>query len=72
MSNTKLREDLSQEVRREQESMQQSLPSQELKDFIQRIVVPILVDRYLEERKRDASQRLRESAVLDIRHRPMW
>jgi hypothetical protein len=52
--------------------MQQSLPSQELKDFIQRIVVPILVDRYLEERKRDASQRLRESAVLDIRHRPMW
>jgi hypothetical protein len=72
LSNTKLREDLSQEVRREQESMQQSLPSQELKDFIQRIVVPILVDRYLEERKRDASQRLRESAVLDIRHRPMW
>jgi hypothetical protein len=72
LSNTKLREDLSQEVRREQESMQQSLPSQELKDFIQRIVVPILVDSYLEERKRDASQRLRESAVLDIRHRPMW
>jgi len=37
----------------------------ELKDFIQRILVPILVDRYLEEQKRDASQRLRESAELD-------
>ena len=32
----------------------------ELKDFIQRILVPILVDRYLEERKRDAPERLRE------------
>ena len=30
----------------------------QLKDFIQRILVPILVDRYLEERKRGASERL--------------
>jgi hypothetical protein len=65
LSNTKLREDLSQEVRREQESMQQSLPSQELRDFIQRIVVPILVDRHLEERRRDTTRRLRQSVVHD-------
>jgi hypothetical protein len=39
----------------------QSLPlTPELKDFIQRILVPILIDRYLEERKRDASERLLE------------
>ena len=37
----------------------------ELKGFIQRILVPMLVDRYLEERKREASERLRESAVRD-------
>jgi hypothetical protein len=37
----------------------------ELKDFIQRILVPILVDRYLEGRKKDASERLREYAVQD-------
>jgi hypothetical protein len=37
----------------------------ELKDFIQRILVPILVERYLERRKKDASERLREYAVQD-------
>jgi len=42
----------SQEVGRQQESMEGSLPSQELRDFIQRIIVPILVDRYLECRKK--------------------
>ncbi len=40
-------------------------PTPELKDFIQQIVVPILVRRYLEQLKRNASQRLRELAVLD-------
>ena len=49
------REDFSKQVCDEQESMQESLPSQELKDFIQRIIVPILVDRYLEQRKKGAS-----------------
>ena len=56
MSITKLKEDLSQEVRREQESMRGSLPRKELKDFIQRIIVPILVDRYVEGRKKDAER----------------
>jgi hypothetical protein len=36
--------------------MQGSLPSQELRDFIQRIIVPILVDRYLEGRKMDGER----------------
>ena len=35
----------------EQESMQGSLPRQDLRDFIQRIIVPILVDRYLGRKK---------------------
>jgi len=39
----------------------QPLPlTPELKDFIQRILAPILVDRYLEGRKRDVPKRLRE------------
>jgi hypothetical protein len=50
------REDFSQAVCDEQESMQGSLPSQELKDFIKRILVPILVDHYLEERTNDAER----------------
>ena len=34
----------------ERESMQESLPSQELRDFIQRVIVPILVDRHVDGR----------------------
>jgi len=46
----------SQEVGREQESMEESLPSQDLRDLIQRIIVPILVDRCIEGRKKDGER----------------
>jgi len=52
------------ETSRSVPSLQPSQLTPELKDFIKRILVPILVDRYLDERKRDASERLREQAVL--------
>jgi hypothetical protein len=46
----------SREVGCEQEFVQGSLPNQELRDLIQRTIVPLLVDRYLEERKRDSER----------------
>jgi len=36
----------------------------ELKDFIRRILVPLLVDRYLDKQKRATSGQVREEAVL--------
>jgi len=41
-------------------SRQPSPLTPELKDFIRRILVPMLVTRYLDEPKSDASERLRE------------
>jgi hypothetical protein len=46
------------ETNRSALSPQPSPLTPELKDFIKRIVVPILVDRCIEVRKWDASQRL--------------
>ena len=56
MPNVELRGALAQEVCCEQESMEGSLPSQDLRDFIQRIIVPLLVDRYIEGRKKDGER----------------
>ena len=53
------------ETNRSATSPQPSQLTPDLKDFIKRFLVPILVDRYLEERKRDASERLREQGLLD-------
>ncbi len=47
----KLREKSSQVVCDEQESMQQSVLTAELKDFIRRVIVPLLVGRYLTKTK---------------------
>lgn len=40
----------SREIRREKESVLRMLPSPELKNFIQRTIVPLLVGRYLENK----------------------
>ena len=51
LPSAKLREKSSQVVCDEQESMQQSVLAAELKDFIRRVIVPLLVDRYLTKTK---------------------
>jgi hypothetical protein len=51
LSGAKLIEKFSQEVSGEQDSVQGSVLTPELMDFIQRIIVPILVERYLRKTK---------------------
>jgi hypothetical protein len=58
------KENLSQEVCGDHVSAEEPDLSPEMKDFIRRVIVPCLVDRYLEERKREATQRFQQSDVL--------